>query len=90
MKSTVAALCFLTVVACCTAMLLEEQCRAPRPFASCGSNVSLRIFYYFSNYTNQCERSFGCDMGMNTFEDKLCCATECPYGNHHPPGKQGS
>ncbi|EEC01858.1 secreted salivary gland peptide, putative, partial [Ixodes scapularis] len=58
----------------------EEQCRAPRPTASCGSNASLRYIYFFSNHTNQCEREFGCTKGMNSFEDRICCLTECPYG----------
>uniref|UniRef100_A0A0K8R5U9 Putative salivary kunitz domain protein n=1 Tax=Ixodes ricinus TaxID=34613 RepID=A0A0K8R5U9_IXORI len=42
MKSIVAVLCFLAVVVYCTAMLLEEQCRAPHPFASCDGSVPLR------------------------------------------------
>uniref|UniRef100_V5H6A7 Putative tick kunitz 56 n=1 Tax=Ixodes ricinus TaxID=34613 RepID=V5H6A7_IXORI len=90
MKSIVGALCFLAIVVYCTAMLLEEQCRAPHPFVSCDGNVPLRYVYYFNNGTNQCERDYTCARGTNNFEDIVCCMTECPYGNHHPPGKRGS
>uniref|UniRef100_A0A0K8RDM2 Putative salivary kunitz domain protein n=1 Tax=Ixodes ricinus TaxID=34613 RepID=A0A0K8RDM2_IXORI len=90
MKSIVAALCFLIAVAYCTAMLLEQQCRAPRAFASCDGSISPRYVYYFSNFTNKCESDYSCGRGINYFEDKVCCMTECPYGLHSPPGKQGS
>uniref|UniRef100_A0A0K8RBG3 Putative salivary kunitz domain protein n=1 Tax=Ixodes ricinus TaxID=34613 RepID=A0A0K8RBG3_IXORI len=87
MKSIVAALCFLIAVAYCTAMLYEEQCRAPRPFASCDRSAPLRHVYYFSNSTNRCESDYTCAKGVNNFEDLICCITECRT-EAPPAGKQ--
>uniref|UniRef100_A0A6B0U4C3 Putative tick kunitz 56 n=1 Tax=Ixodes ricinus TaxID=34613 RepID=A0A6B0U4C3_IXORI len=83
----------------CIALQAALQCSTPQQqgskglqqlTSSCTTGVPLRKIYYFNNGTNRCERDYTCAKGVNHFEDLVCCMTECPYGNHHPPGKRGS
>uniref|UniRef100_A0A0K8REA1 Putative salivary kunitz domain protein n=1 Tax=Ixodes ricinus TaxID=34613 RepID=A0A0K8REA1_IXORI len=80
MKATLVAIFFLGAVTYCTGRLSEEQCRAPVPETSCSSNADLRTVYSFDGNTNRCMRRQSCGVGVNQFEKKDCCESECPYG----------
>uniref|UniRef100_A0A6B0UDV5 Putative tick kunitz 54 n=1 Tax=Ixodes ricinus TaxID=34613 RepID=A0A6B0UDV5_IXORI len=81
-------ICFIAVIAYSMGRLSEQQCRSPIPITSCAENAHLRTIYSFNNNTDQCEPvKQSCGQGMNQFEKRDCCKTECPYGKHSKHGK---
>uniref|UniRef100_V5IFV8 Putative tick kunitz 43 n=1 Tax=Ixodes ricinus TaxID=34613 RepID=V5IFV8_IXORI len=78
MKATIALICVFSAVVLISA-ISEEACRAPRPSSICGTGVTVRLQYYFSNYTGRCESENGCNTGPNNFPTREDCERECPY-----------
>uniref|UniRef100_A0A6B0U577 Putative kunitz n=1 Tax=Ixodes ricinus TaxID=34613 RepID=A0A6B0U577_IXORI len=87
MKATLVAICFIAGVVYSMGRLTEQQCRHPVPATLCSEDAKPRTIYYFNNHTNKCESTQSCAEGINHFEKKDCCTSECPYGKHSKTGK---
>ncbi|XP_040077386.1 uncharacterized protein LOC120849258 [Ixodes scapularis] len=86
MKATLVAICFIAGAVYSVGRLTEQQCRTAVPTSLCNGDAKLRTIYYFSNHTNKCESMESCTDGVNHFEKKDCCTSECPYGKHSKTG----
>nr|AAM93615.1 putative secreted protein [Ixodes scapularis] len=91
MKAALVAIFFLAAVAYSMGRLTEQQCRTPVPSSMCAEDAKTRTIYSFNNNTNKCERvQDSCGEGINQFERKGCCISECPYGRHSKPSNNSN
>uniref|UniRef100_V5H2T6 Putative secreted protein n=1 Tax=Ixodes ricinus TaxID=34613 RepID=V5H2T6_IXORI len=86
MKTFIAALCFLVAQSCVIALLTESECRNPVAVPSCEEGAMTTLYSFF-DYANKCESYTGCGSGTNIFYSYGDCLANCPYGEHHPPGR---